>query len=173
MPDAGDIVLVSDIDDLVDDVDEVLAGRAPVVEVSTTTSSAAIGTTATEVSVLPSFTYQAGKAYRVKLEGGVAHSTTTNASGWSVKKSNGAGTGTLLMDWPRVPALGTTLTCGIPLQERYFTVGASNVTTALCLVIASTAGATVTHAAAAAYPRGIKVFEAGSAADFPNDVVLS
>lgn len=159
MPGAGDIIYASDF-------------PYTVAQVSSTSSSSAIGTTETVVLTLPSATYLAGMAYRVKLSGSVVMSTTTAVSGWNLRKGTTVG-GTAVIQWPRNPATGTTLAVDLSLSERYFVVGAADITTALCLSIVSTAAATVTHAAATTYPRGIDVLFDGPSAKWPNAAVLS
>ncbi|WIM97845.1 hypothetical protein ACTOB_001399 [Actinoplanes oblitus] len=158
MPNAGDIIFASDFEYLV-------------AQSSSTSSSAAIGTTETVVVTLPSATYLAGCAYRVKVTGGLVMSTTTAPAGWNLRKTSTAGTA--VIQWPRSPAVGTTLAVDIGLSERYFVVGASDVTTVLVLSTVATAGATVTHAASAQYPRGVDIHFVGPSSKWPNAVVLS
>lgn len=136
---------------------------------SSTTSSAAV-TAETVVVTLPSATYRANSAYRLTLSGGVTMSSTTAQASWAVRKTNVSGT--TVLQWPRTPVLGSTLAADLFLSPRYLIVGGADVTTALCLTAAATSG-TVTHAAAALFPRGLDVHYVGTASKWPNAVVLS
>lgn len=154
---AGDIIYASDFEYWVSGT-------------SSNTSSAAIGTSETAVVTVPSATYLAGCAYRLKVTGGLIVSSTTGEAFARVRKTNAGGT--QLLEWPRPPLAGSVLAHDMALSERYFIVGGADVTTTLVLTLQATSGSTVTHAGGPYYPRGVDVHFVGPAAKWPNAVVL-
>lgn len=158
-PAAGDIIYASDF-------------PYSVASFTSALNSSAIGTSETVVATLPSATYKAGCAYRIKVTGGITMSTTTGFAAWNLRKGSTVA-GAVLIAWPRTPVLGMTSTSDIGLSDRYFIVGATDVTTALCLSTLASSGATVTHTAASAHPRGLDALFDGPASKWPNAVVLS
>jgi hypothetical protein len=140
-------------------------------ENTSTTSSGAVGTSESVVITVPSQTYLANRLYRLQVTGALTMSAGTAYGACKIRKTNAAGA--IVLEWPRTGAPGHTNAFDVPLKDRYFKVGGSNVTTALVFTLTSSAAATVTHSAAATYPRGVHIYAAGPQANQPTAVTLS
>ena len=139
------------------------------VETTSTSTTGAVGTTETVFSTLSSATFKANTAYRIEFKGSYNMSTSTANPYFWIRKTNVAGMD--VADFLRMPAPGI---ASQPMGfERFsfFTVGGSDVTAALACVMRCTAG-TVTLQAGTAFPRSVRVLEAGKASDYPNWPVL-
>lgn len=164
--------VAADVEALAAAIDLVYARLAgPIAQVSSTANSSAIGTTETVVSTAPSTTYKAGRAYKVQVNGAYIQSTTTSYSAWKIRKASASGT--ILIDFPRVSVVGHLNGTDLPLKQRLFVVGGSDVTTALVLTAVSSASSTVIHQGFADCPRGFDVIDVGPASLYTGRPTLS
>jgi ubiquitin-protein ligase len=141
----------------------------PVTQISVATDSASV-TNASELTVLtlPSFTYKAGKAYKVNVQVGIKYPTTATGIYLRVRKAN---PGQVVIDLQRVPFAGYTgVSIGVD-RERVFVVGGSDVTASLVLTGQTTANTAIVEGTSTAQ-RAMYVYEAGVAADYPAAQVL-
>jgi len=142
----------------------------PVNQVAATSNSASITTSLAVIITLPSYTYKAGKAYRLHLEAQIAYQSGGTGTVMAIRKTNTAGA--VVVDLSRYPYNGFTgVSTGFE-RDRFFVVGGSDVTVALCLVANTTANTCIFEASSSA-PRQLMVFEAGEASDYPAAIVLT
>lgn len=146
-------------------------GRGVFNVVESAVSSAAIGVTETVVLSFPSKTYLAGRAYEVRMRGGVVLSTVTTKADFRLRKTNAAGQD--LGEWFRY---STSATSGVDQANGngpVFTVApGADVTGVLVLTIAATTG-TATHFAFATSPRRVIIEDIGDDTDYPLAPVLT
>jgi hypothetical protein len=140
-------------------------------KITSTSNSASVGSTETVVQTLGSTTYFANRAYEIVVSGAMATPDSGAFAAWKIRKTNVAGA--ILVEYPRTPPHTNTNHFLLPLPNRIFTVGGSNVTTALALTLSSSGGTTHIHAGAATYPRGILTRDIGPAFLYTGEVVLS
>lgn len=140
-----------------------------VAEVTSTSSTSAIGTSATVYTNVPSATYKANTAYRVEMLATYTMSSSAAYPLFSVRKTDTAGQ--MVADFQRFGVPGITLTVRFTVFS-YFIIGGSDVTASLVGVTNANTG-TVTVSAATAYPRSIRITEAGPASKFSSWPTLS
>jgi hypothetical protein len=142
-------------------------GGGRVTGIDTATSSAAIGNTETVVLTIPSYTYQAGRAYSIEFTGLVVASVAGNMPTMRTRKTNPAGQ----RFTNGSPYCGTTSPTTGDFRSM-FTVGASNVTASLVLTIQGSATFNATLFGSATTTTSLDVYDIGVAADHPNIPVL-
>jgi hypothetical protein len=146
-------------------------GRGIVNSVSSTSPSAAVGSTETVVLTFPSITYKANRAYRVFHEANFTISAAVAAFGnFQLRKTNSSGT--VLATFSRFYGNATS-TQFSGRASAVFTTGNSDVTAALVVTSQGTASYNVTHWAAAGTPRVCSIYDVGSDIDFPDNPVLT
>lgn len=136
----------------------------------TTASGAAIGTTETVALTIPATTYRAGRAYQVVMKGGFTPSIANAVVQTRIRKTNVAGQD--LGEFFRYPLSLANLPHNGYGTGVIFTVGAADVTAAICLTLQASAGATVTHAANSTNPRRLEIFDINDASMYPSNPVL-
>lgn len=162
----------SDMQALANAIDADVAGRlAPLVTVSATTSSAALGPADTVALTLPSATYKAGRAYRIDIGGGYTMSATTAYANWQVRKTNVSGT--ILIGNLRTPVSGHTSSVAMSFAPPVFIIGASDVTAVLVLTAAANAANTVVHDGTSTLPRHMTIMDIGPATNWSGRPTLS
>lgn len=154
----------------VDDINEALGRLNVFNSVSATTSSSAV-TAETVLQTLPSKTYLANQAYRLAVRGGYQLSATTAFASFSIRKTNASGT--VLFSNLRTSIVGHTNAVGWDFSDVVFQIGSSDVTAVLVLTGTANSTNTVTHVGTATLPRGIFIYWAGAATDYPNAPTLS
>ncbi|MDQ1700680.1 MAG: hypothetical protein QOG34_2543 [Frankiaceae bacterium] len=154
---AGDYVLASDMN-------AAQAWRVPIAHLAFTVDSAALGTAETVFGTIPSQTYAANTAYRVRFEVGYTSSVANVGAYFRLRKTNLAGA--VVVDFQREPELAAnnTLVHRMFLEAMFTTLG-SPVTAALVLTAATTTGTVVVKGAP---PSQIDLFVAGAQSDFPD-----
>lgn len=161
---AGDLLAAADLEGLT---------RDPFNIVVSTADSGTLSSTEAVSLTLPSATYKAGKAYEVWVGGGITYSVSTAVfSSWTLRKGTAAN-GTTVCYLGRHTSAATTLEEDLSFR-RIFTVGASDVTTQLCISAAVNSTNTAVHkGATAGNPRHITILRAGLASSWSSMPVLS
>jgi len=140
---------------LYDDVDRI---ETPQV-VSSTSSSAAIGTSATAILTLTNCVFRAGRAYSVKIVGGVLSDVAGRLADFALFKTSTAGT--QYGAYYRKRCEGASQMSA--MDELFLQRSAgTDLTCDLVLAVTASAG-TVTHYAAASFPRALIVKDVGLA----------
>jgi|SRR6185503_14104635 len=134
-------------------------------EVTSTATTSAIGTTETVFTTAPSGTYKANTAYKLEFKASYVMSSATSYPYFWVRKTDAAGQ--TIADFYRQPTPGVaSQPMGFSLYS-YFTIGGSDVTATLVGVTRASSG-TVTVQAGTGAARTLRIIEAGRAADYPN-----
>lgn len=167
--DVGDTLIVDG--NIYSGPDLVNLGRGQVNRVSSTTASAAIGSTETVVMTFPSMTYRANRSYRVFHEANWTISAATAGYGnFQVRKTNASGT--VLVTYSRFRGdLTSTQFSG--RASGVFTVGASDVTATIVVTCAGTASYNIVQFAQAGTPRVCSIYDVGPNTNYPDNPVLS
>jgi hypothetical protein len=142
----------------------------PVTQITATSDSGSVSSVS-ELLILtvPSFTYKAGKAYKINVQAGVKYGATATGMYLRVRKTSTAGQ--VVADLQRVPFAGFTgVAIGVD-RERIFVVGGSDVTATLVLTAQTTANTGTVEGTSTA-PRAVYIYEAGVASDYPAASVL-
>lgn len=126
--------------------------------------SPSVGTTESVVLTLASATYEAGRAYEVRLHGRVAASAGGNNPIFLFRKTNTAGQ--QLITWGRV-ACPSTQEFTVQNPNAAFIVGASDVTAVLVVTLTAPAG-TVIHKGR----RWVSIHDVGLSTYYPDAAVL-
>lgn len=135
-------------------------------EISSTSVSAAIGTTETAVLTIPQVTFQAGGAYRVEVEGGVRGSAAGNLLYGRLR--NATVSGTLIGEFYRLRTEGSAV---ISQEQRMLlgNTGASDITIDLVYAIFLNVGSgTVEQYADTNRTRRMAVYYIGPASRYTN-----
>lgn len=138
----------------------------------TATSDSALTSTEIVTLTFPSAIYKAGKAYRAWVGGGLITSTAAAEVSFALRKGT-AVAGAAICVFTRKSAASATLEEHVNLQ-MVFTIGASDVTTQLCLTAACVSPNTATFkGATGGNPRHCTIFPAGDAVNWTNRSVLT
>lgn len=135
------------------------------------TDSGSLSSTESVSLVLLSKTYKAGKAYRVWIGGGITHSVVGAFTSYTLRKGT-AVAGAAINTFTR-QAGGTTQEQHLNIQG-IFVVGATDVTTQLCLSIAVNNPNTAVHKGTTTNnPRHLTILPAGDASNWSGMPTLS
>lgn len=143
--------------------------RGPLVDAAITAMSASIAATLTVVITTASATFKAGRAYRIELEGGIQPAAANIEI--DIRIFKGTTTATPLGEYFRVNcgALGLAYQA---YAYRTVKIGASDVTTAVCVAI-SASSSTAQMFGSATAPSILRVVDVGPATAFTTAVTLS
>lgn len=136
-----------------------------------TSNSASIGTTETAVLTTGTFLFRAGRAYEVRESSGAAGSATDVWIAYRARKNNAAGAS--LGEFYRYNLAITGVVYATSGTGVTFTVGAADVSAAICLTAVTSASGTASQIGSANTPRYLKVYDIGAAADYPTHPVLT
>ena len=162
---AGDVLAAADLEALTQD---------PFNAVILTTDSGSLAATESVDLTLPSQTYKAGRAYEVWVGGGITYSVATGAfTSWTLRKGTAVAGATVNYLGRHTNGATTGLEQALSFRG-VFVVGASDVTTQLCLTAAVNSTNTAVHkGTTAGNPRHLTIKRAGAAANWTNMPVLS
>ena len=143
----------------------------PLVEVSAT-SDASLSNTEAVVLTLPSATFKANTAYRAWVGGGIFLSSGSTLAAFALRKGTAVG-GSTIISFTRMSAISINLELHVNLQS-VFVVGASDVTTQMCLSIGTNGTNTGTYkGATGGNPRHVTIYPAGDASKYTNRPTLT
>ena len=132
-------------------------GRGWINGTGATSNSASIGATETVVLTLPSYTYKAGRAYKMVVNGLLKVSAAPNAPIWQIRKTNATGQ-VLNSGIFNIAGTAVGYTSG---ATCYFLVGGADVTASLVLTLTGGAAFNVFLNAAATVPFTFDVYDDG------------
>lgn len=137
---------------------------------STEAAISGIGATATVVHSIPPTTFIAGRAYEVRMFGGISASAANVAGDFRIRRTGGGN----FAEFYRIPCPVASTVYAANATGARFRVGTSaNLTAGLEMTLAAVGAGTVTHFAAVDRPRRLEVWDIGAASEFSDAILLT